>query len=48
MSDQATPQHDSEDDDRHEGETEVSEQNREEQQQGVRPVDPSPEDESAA
>ena len=47
MSEQATPGRDSEDDDRHEGEPQESDQNREEQQEGVRPVYPAPEDESA-
>jgi hypothetical protein len=48
MSDQATPQRDSEEDERHEGTPQPSQQNREEQQEGVRPVDPAPEDESPA
>lgn len=54
MSEQGTPERDSEDDDaQFEGTPEQSDQNREEQQEGAvpdhshdRPTDPAPEDES--
>ena len=47
MSDQATPARDTDNDaDDHAGAPAESDQNHEEQQAGVRPTDPAPEDET--